>query len=106
MLIVTKNRNYTTEGCMIFHSVMDAVVYASAAGENELFIIGGGEVFSQVLPMADRIYLTRVHARLPVDVYFPLIDRDEWSERETGLIAASKTDEFSTTYQVLEKKQK
>jgi len=43
-------------------------------------VIGGAEIFSQTLPYADRIYLTRVHARLPADTFLPAIDWDEWEE--------------------------
>ena len=59
-----------------------ALEAARAAGGTECFVAGGGEIYRQALPLADRIYLTRVHAHPPGDVRFPDLDPSEWIERE------------------------
>jgi dihydrofolate reductase len=64
--------------CLIFTSLNAALEAARLAGEEELFIIGGGELFNQTLPLCDRIYLTQVQATVPADVLFPPFSFDEW----------------------------
>ena len=52
-----------------------------AAGEGEVFVIGGGSIYRQAMPLASRIYLTRVHLEVPhADTFFPEIDPEEWEE--------------------------
>ncbi len=53
-----------------------------AAGDEELFAIGGGEVYRQILPLAERVYLTQVHARVEGDVTFPELPEGEWVLRD------------------------
>ena len=65
-LIITKNNNYQAENTYIFHSLEKAIEYAEIQGEQELFIIGGGEIYQLALPYADTIYLTEVDASLTV----------------------------------------
>ena len=62
------------------HLVMGRKTYlARDAGEKEVFIVGGAEVYSQALPLADHIYLTRVHCRQEADTYFPNLNNADWT---------------------------
>jgi dihydrofolate reductase len=54
--------------------------------------------------MADRIYLTKVHATLPSDVYFPEFDRDEWKEVKSEFIPADAKNEYASTFKILDRK--
>ncbi|HVN58985.1 MAG TPA: dihydrofolate reductase [Bacteroidales bacterium] len=58
------------------YSIEDAV--AKSTGCDEIFIIGGGSVYRQFIPIADRLYITRVHSKAPADTWFPEISADEW----------------------------
>jgi dihydrofolate reductase len=102
MIILTRESSYQADGCVILHSLKDAVRFAEAAGEQELFVIGGGEVFSQAMTIAERLYLTIVHERVQADVYFPVIDENDWQELESNYLPASEKDQFATTFRVLE----
>ncbi len=51
-------------------------------GKREIFIIGGGEIFNQSLPLAHKIYLTKVHREIGGDAFFPEIDNADWEETE------------------------
>src|SRR5262245_8173289 len=62
MIIVTHNRNYRTEGCDVAHSIEQAIELARERDDSEVFICGGGEIYSQTIELADRIYLTLVEA--------------------------------------------
>jgi dihydrofolate reductase len=73
-VIVTRTLNFSVEGCLVTHTLEEALVLAEQSGENEVFIGGGGEIFSLALPRAQRIYLTRVHTLADCDVFFPQVD--------------------------------
>lgn len=65
---------------LLARSLEAALELAAKRGEDEVFVMGGGDVFQQALPHADRIYLTRVHAQFPADTTFPDFDPKNWRE--------------------------
>jgi len=75
-VIITRDICYKAEGCVIVNSL--AETFDKANSTSELFIIGGGEIYKQSLPLVDKIYLTRVHASFPGDTFFPELDLTEW----------------------------
>lgn len=77
-LILTHDSNYRAEGTHCFQNIQDAIAFAEKAGETELFIIGGGEIFKQCFHRANCLYLTRIHAIQQGDVFFPAVKNDEW----------------------------
>jgi dihydrofolate reductase len=70
-IVLTRDRGYRAEGCLVTHE-RDEVLFA-AADADELFVCGGGEVYREFLPLADRIYLTVLHRVVDGDVLFPKI---------------------------------
>ncbi|MEE2953616.1 MAG: dihydrofolate reductase [Bacteroidota bacterium] len=80
-IIITRNNNYNAEKCSVVNSIEDALTLAQSNGDDEPFIIGGGEIYKLVLEnnLIDRIYLTRVHASFEGDTYFPKLS-SEWKE--------------------------
>ena len=66
------------EGCLVAHSIEEAVKMFSP--NEEVFIIGGAQIYSQALPLADKLYLTVVHRNYEGDTSFPEIDYSEWQE--------------------------
>ncbi len=70
-IIVTRDRNYHQENCVVVHSVEDAIAKARDLEKEEIFIIGGGEIFTQSLPQTDRLYLTLVDDDTEGNAYFP-----------------------------------
>ncbi|MCX6350279.1 MAG: dihydrofolate reductase, partial [Bacteroidetes bacterium] len=77
-IVITRNENFSAEGIVVKKSVEDGISYAKQNGEEELFIIGGAEIFKIAMPLADKILLTRVHNTFPADVYFKDFDVTEW----------------------------
>jgi len=77
-IVVTRDPSYRAPGCLVRHSIEDAL--ASAQNDPEVFVIGGAEIYRQALEHADRLYLTLVHAHIPGDTYFPPFDQDHWQE--------------------------
>jgi dihydrofolate reductase len=73
------------EGAETAYSIKDALDKSS--GDEEVFIIGGGSIYHQFMPIADRLYITLVHRRAEADVFFPRINQREWkivSKEEFG----------------------
>ncbi|MEX2596955.1 MAG: dihydrofolate reductase [Salibacteraceae bacterium] len=81
-LVVTRNRKIEEDGIQLFHTIENAVEFAKSAGEEELFIIGGGEIYMQTLSMADRLYITHVDANPTGDAHFPKFDAKKWKTTE------------------------
>lgn len=79
-IIVTRNPSYQAEGCLIAHSLQEAIQQAKETGEEETFICGGQAVYREALEEVDRLYLTRIHAEYQTDISFPEFDPVAWSE--------------------------
>jgi dihydrofolate reductase len=78
-VVITHDPHFGPEGVAIARSIDEAVSKAEAAGDSEIFLIGGGEIFKQVIHRADRMYITRIHADIEGDTYFPEFDDvNEW----------------------------
>jgi dihydrofolate reductase len=100
-IVVTRNPAYQAEGCLVAHSLEEALEIARSRGENEAFIIGGSQIFSQAIGIADRIYLTRVHAIEEADVFFPEYPEGDWDIIETSHHPADEKNEHPFTFIVL-----
>lgn len=78
MIVLSRNPGYRAEGVQVVSSLPAALDLAKSRGEREVFIIGGSSVFEEALPLADQIYLTRVHAQVPADTFFPDLQENLW----------------------------
>jgi dihydrofolate reductase len=78
-IIVTRQNDWQAEGCEVAYSVPLALEMARGIEEN-IFVIGGGEIYRQALPAADVVYLTEVHHSFEGDITFPNLNPDEWRE--------------------------
>jgi dihydrofolate reductase len=104
-VVVTRDTNFNADNAfdlIVVGSLDEALVKMNA--ENEVFIIGGGEIFSQSMDLVDNIYLTVVNVRLEADVYFPEIDLSQfhlvWEEAHD----ADEKNEFDYTFRKYERK--
>jgi dihydrofolate reductase len=79
-VVVTDIESESFEGAVTAYSIDDAL--AKCKGDNEIFIIGGGSIYRQFMPLADRLFITHVHRKAAADVYFPKIDRRIWKIAE------------------------
>ena len=76
--IVITRQDIHIEGCEVVHSLAEAI--ALFPQEEEIFIIGGAQIYAEALPLADRLYLTLVHRDYEGDTSFPTIDYEAWHE--------------------------
>lgn len=70
-IVVTRDSSYDVEGVVVVHSIEKAIEEAKKKDKEEIFVIGGGQIYEQALPFADRLYLTIVDAQAEADTYFP-----------------------------------
>jgi dihydrofolate reductase len=77
-IVVTRQAGYAAPGCTVVGS-LDAA-FAAAGEAAEVCMIGGGELYREVLPRADRVELTEIHAAFEGDAHFPPLDRGQWRE--------------------------
>lgn len=80
-LIVTRQMGFHEPGAFIFSNIEGAVTFARKNGENLLFVVGGGEIYRQCLPLADILFLTRVKATPQADTFFEIPDPEGWLVR-------------------------
>ena len=77
-IIITRQADYTAEGCDVVDSPEAAI--QAAGGAAEVMVIGGGHIYKEFLPIADRIYLTRVAAVVEGDTFLPKLDERAWRQ--------------------------
>ncbi|PHS17697.1 MAG: diacylglycerol kinase [Blastopirellula sp.] len=101
-VIITRQPDYQVEGAVIADSLDSAI--EQAAGDDELFIVGGGQIYASSLAQANKIYQTRVHTEInDGDTFFPEVDWTQWNKVHAEEIAADEKNDFETTYEVWER---
>jgi dihydrofolate reductase len=106
-VVVTRDRAFRAPGATVATSLEAALDKARALavlkGIDEIMVIGGAELFRQALPLADRIYLTRVHAEPEGDALFPALAPGEWREVSREPLPRDARDEHSCTLVILQR---
>jgi dihydrofolate reductase len=94
-IVITDDPTDNYEGCIMAYSIEDAM--SKCEQNEECFIIGGGSVYSQFLPLAEKLYLTKVDRNYEADTFFPEIKEDEWEliEKEDHIDAENNSLPFS-----------
>ncbi|RPI82182.1 MAG: dihydrofolate reductase [Chloroflexi bacterium] len=102
-IVLSRRLELIFEGVLMARSLEDALRIASDAGESEAFVLGGGEIFEQALPVTERIYLTRVESSTDADTFFPQLISEDWEEKLVSSYPADEKNEYSHTFFILEK---
>ena len=80
-IVITHNKDWRHDSVKVFHCVEDGIAFAKENNEEELFIIGGGQIYKEGLKYANRLYITEVNAQFPdAEAYFPEFDQSKWKE--------------------------
>jgi len=80
-IVITRDKNYSRQNIDIAHSLEEALELAKLEKNEEIFIIGGAEIYKQAILLADKLYITHIDAEdKNADVFFPKIDKREWRE--------------------------
>lgn len=103
-VVITRDPFFMASGCVVTHSLEEALQVAKENGEEEAFIIGGGQIYKQSLSMLDRLYLTEVEVVVDDgEVFFPVIDEAEWKEVKREAHEPDEKNEHAYTFRVLER---
>ena len=96
-VIITRQNDYKVpEGCIVVNSLKEAI---NVCSENEeVFIIGGGQIYKQSIEIADKIELTRVHTTVEADAFFPVIDENIWEVIQSEYHPKDDKHEYDFTY--------
>lgn len=103
-VIITHKSAFDGKGAYVVHSLEEALGLARSAGEQEAFIIGGGEIYRQGLEISDRIYLTEIATELAGDVFFPEFDLSQWEESLRNHHSADDRHKFAFDFVIYDKK--
>ncbi|MBS1951160.1 MAG: Dihydrofolate reductase [Cytophagales bacterium] len=79
-ILITRNKSYAASGCIVVNDFQKGIETAQADNPQEIFIIGGAEIYKQGLPLADKLYLTEIDAEIDGDSFFPPFDKSKWKE--------------------------
>lgn len=88
----------------VVHSIDEALGVAHSYADEEVMVIGGGQVFAEMLPFADRLYLTEIDATLDGDVFFPEFDHDEWAETSREHHTKNDRDQYNFDFVVYDRR--
>jgi dihydrofolate reductase len=102
-IIITRNKNWVSEDVTVVHTMEEAIALADKFSYKELLVIGGGEIYEMALPMAVKIWLTRVHTTIEGDVYFPKLNTD-WEMVSSTQNTADEKHKFSFDFECWKRK--
>ncbi|MCW8943355.1 MAG: type 3 dihydrofolate reductase [Sedimenticola sp.] len=100
-IVITGSRSYQAEGCQVVHSIAQALDVAGSV--DEVMVVGGANLYQQMLASADRLYLTQVHTQVEGDAYFPLYDETAWRVVERSAHQADERNAFDYTFLTLDR---
>ncbi len=103
MVVLSRSTDYRPEQVAVVPSLEAALELARSAGEEELFVGGGEQIYRLALPRVERIYRTRVHAEVEGDAFFPSLQAGEWSVTVSAEYPADERNSHRTTFEVLDR---
>jgi dihydrofolate reductase len=101
-VIITRQNDYIYEGCIVVQDLQSAI--AICPKNENIFVIGGGEIYSQSIHLADQLDITRVHHSFDADVYFPTIDPEIWELSSESFHPKDEKHQYDYTFQTFMKK--
>ena len=99
-IVITRNKNWQHNDVTVVYTVQEAVKAAKAYEVKEIFVIGGAEIFNAAFNNANRIHLTRIHHQFDGDVFFPVINEDEWQVEKATFCKRDEKNLYDHTFQV------
>ncbi|MES2690714.1 MAG: dihydrofolate reductase [Bacteroidota bacterium] len=102
-IVITRNKELIIEGCVIVHSVEEAITFAKTKNELELVIIGGGVILEEALPLTHKVYLTRIHHTFKADTFFLTLDETAFKQVKNEYHEADEKNACPFSFQVYER---
>ena len=101
-IVITRQKDLTIEGIDVANSLEEALSLCNT--KEEVFVIGGAEIYRQALPLCNKIYLTRVHQNFDADTFFPELDHYTWKEISKEDYLPDEKNKFAYTFSTLERR--
>ena len=101
-VIITRQKDYHPEDCVVVNSLQKAI--ETCPKNEEIFIIGGGEIYNQSIKMADTLDITKVHHTFEADTFFPEIDLNEWKLSSSEFHSKDEKHHFDFSFQTFVRK--
>ena len=101
-VIITSQKKYQQENCIVVHSIEEALLVVPQ--QDDVFIIGGGQIYELGMAFADVLEITKVHAVVEADAFFPVIDANNWQLMQEEFHPKDDRHNFDFTYQTFKKK--
>lgn len=102
-ILITTKPDWKADEVWVAKDVSEAIELAKTTHCKEIFIIGGGEIYKQTMPIADKIYMTRVHATIDGDTFFPEINEAVWELISNEDFKADGKHAYDFSFQTWEK---
>lgn len=103
-IVITRQQDWKPQGAFVVHDIKEAMAKAAETDAKEAFIIGGGEIYKQTLPLTQRIYITRVHASPEADAFFPVFNENDWTLLSKLDFPADDKHAYAYSFQVWQRK--
>jgi len=103
-IVITRQADWKKEGTIVVKSLDEAIKQAADTDAKEAFVIGGGEIYKEAIPIADRVYITRVHTTVEGDTSFPELEDKDWKLFSSMDFDADAKHAYAYTFQVWDRK--
>ena len=107
-IVVSRNRSLDHDDVQVAYNLVEALrlaeIESRKAGANEICVIGGGEIYAEMMPRADRLYITHVHAKPDGDTHFPEISDETWRVAHREALERAPGDSAEATFIIYERR--
>jgi len=105
MVVVSRQAGYRADGARVVSSLQEALAVAREAGDQQPFVVGGGQIYQQALPLASRLYLTRVRVGVAGDTHFPAYRTEDWQLVESEPHDADARNDYPFRFELFERRE-
>lgn len=102
-IVITRQKDYQMEDCTVVSSVEDFVKYSKKLSD-EVFVIGGAEIFNETFDYADRLYITLIHDEFAGDTFFPEFDVNKWELLSSEKGIKNEKNPYDYEFRIYERK--
>ncbi len=103
-IVITRQKDWKADGAITVNTLEAAIAKAKKENFKEVFIIGGGEIYKQSMTIANKIYMTRVHANFDADTFFPVINARKWKLVSSEDCTKDSKHAYDYSFQLWERK--
>ena len=104
LIVISRDPDFRADENPVFCSIISGINYARDNGEQELFIIGGGQIFAEVINRVDRIYMTKISIVSDADVFFPEMVPNKWRRVQHEFLPPDEANAYESVFEIYQRK--